>query len=317
MKKDYVILASRSYESFADNVANAGGWRRSSVERKTFEGGDPYYRLDPRDIGDQDVVIIGGTTDPRETDEIMLISSTANGCQARSISIVVPYFGSQRQERVTKPGEHCPAKLDAIRFSTLPRPAGGFRVFLTDLHCEQIVGYFENGLVPVPIQCKTVLASAISQIGRDLYNGDWELFGADQGILKWAGTLGDMLSKDVGCGLKRRVNKKPIFYGLMGEVEGRNIVLFDDILLSGETARVCAEYMKKKGAKGISAVFSHAPYPESAVKKFLQSGLFDRVVFTDSHPRAVELASNPKGQFPRIETITALIAEKLVNPWWD
>ena len=312
--QNYVILGSASYGYLAKKVAECGHWPLGSVFRDTFEGGDPYMQVNIDDVQGKDVVIVGGTITPAEFYDILRLGHTVWNFGAESITFVIPYFGTQRQERVTKPGEHLPAKLDALLFSALPRPPRGIRVFMVDLHLEQITSYFENGVRAWPIQCKSLIATAVSDLGK-LYGGDYELLGCDQGVLKWVQSIGDVLKKNAGCGLKRRIDGKSHMYGIMGEVDGRHIVAFDDIQLTGGTAMKLMELAKTKGALGGSLVVSHCVSPDDSFRKVAGSRLFDRVITTDSHPHALEIEKE-FGSSIEVRSISPLIAERLVTPWW-
>lgn len=308
-----VLFSSPRYEYLAEEVAKIGNLRFERPTRKDFGNGSRYLRIDLTAVSARDVVIIGGTIDAAETDEIERLAHTVHRYGARSLTFVNPFMGTQRQERASKPGEQVSAKLEAIRFSRLPHCPWGNRMLLFDLHNECIASFFEGDFVSVPVQCKDVIVPAIKEAGGK----NFVLMAADGGILKWTQSLADELGIVAGGCRKRRFEDRVEIVDIFGEVEGKNVILHDDLLDTGGTAEMAAKKFLELGAKTVTLIVTHAILPGDSLQRIKKNGYLSKIIATNTHPRAVDLTAgeSPRGALLRIKSVAGLIESRIRNPW--
>ena len=141
-----LLFTIPSYEYLEPAFLACGDFEQGKTERKYFPDGERYLRIES-DLWGRDVVVLGGTpTDVDWLEVFDLASGIARG-GARSLAIVIPYFGYQTMERAVRPGEVVVAKMRARLLSSIPAPEGGTRFFLFDLHTDGIEFYLDDLLL--------------------------------------------------------------------------------------------------------------------------------------------------------------------------
>ena len=134
------------------------------------------------------------------------------------------------------------------------------------------------------------------------------LASTDAGRAKWVQALANDLGVQPSFVWKRRVTgSRTEVVATSGQVEGKNVVLYDDMIRTGGSLVNAARAYRDAGAVRLSAVTTHGVLPGDALAKIRASGLFDAIVATDSHPRAVELADD----FLQIRSIAGLLADAM------
>jgi ribose-phosphate pyrophosphokinase len=294
-----LIYASSSYAYLADAVAAAGGFERGEVERRVFPDGERYQRLTTPPAG-RDVVLIGGTISDVETLEIYDLACALAKYDARSLTLVIPYFGYSTMERAVKPGEVVTAKTRARLFSALPT-AG--RVILVDLHADGIPHYFEGAMRAVHLYAKPVTLAAIRELGGP---GPYVVGSTDTGRAKWVESLANELGVPAGFILKRRLDGAHTeVVALTADVRGKVVVLYDDMIRTGSSLVHAAEAYRAAGATAVGVVATHGVFPDGAAARLAAAG-FSGVTVTDSHPRA--LAAGPP---VRVVSLAPMLASHL------
>lgn len=266
------------------------------LERQSFPDGERYLRV-VDEVRNQDVAVLGGTIDDASTLELCDLASTVVQEGARSLTLLIPYFGYSTMERQARPGEAVTAKLRARMLSALPQPGNGTRVVLVDLHSPGLPWYFEGSVRPVHLFPGDLLASA----ARDLARGEPFVLGAvDAGGAKRVQTLANRLGVEAGFVFKRRLSGDRVsFTAMHADVSGRPVVLCDDMVRTGGSLIQAARAYREAGATRVSAVATHGVLPDGALDRLRESGVLDRLVVTDTHPRAVDQADD----FLRVVTI--------------
>ena len=206
--------------------------------------------------------------------ELLLMIDAAKRASARTINAVIPYFGWARQDRKDKPRVSIGAKLVADLLSA----AGVNRVITMDLHADQIQGFFD---VPVDhLYASNVIIPYLESLKLD----DLVIASPDVGGSKRANTY----AKYFGCPLvlcnKTRARANVVAtMQIIGEVEGKNVVLIDDMVDTAGTITKAADLMKEHGAKTVRACASHCVMSGPASDRVQESAL-EEIVFTDSIP---------------------------------
>ena len=198
----------------------------------------------------------------------------AKRASARTINAVIPYFGWARQDRKDKPRVSIGAKLVADLLSV----AGVNRVITMDLHADQIQGFFN---VPVDhLYASGVIMPYLKNLNLD----NLVIASPDVGGSKRANTY----AKYLGCPLvlcnKTRARANVVAtMQIIGEVEGKNVVIIDDMVDTAGTITKAADLMKAAGAKTVRACASHCVMSGPASDRVQESAL-EEIVFTDSIP---------------------------------
>lgn len=276
-----LILATPQYDTFASQIATLINAELGMVERRVFPDGECYQRL-LTDVHERSVVLIGGTTDDSSTLTLYDMACAAVKYGARRLDVCVPYFGYSTMERAIKPGEVVTAKTRARLLSAVPYAARGNHFHLLDLHSEGIPHYFEGPITTQHLSTVELWTERLSRL-----KGDFVLACTDAGRAKHVERLANLLGVEAALLLKRRVSGSITeVVGINAHVEGRIVVIYDDMVRTGSSLIKAAEAYREAGAKEIYATCSHGVFPEGAWERLLESGLFKEFISTDSHPRA-------------------------------
>ncbi len=276
----------------------AAGHEAGEVIIDQFPDGERYLRIETPVYG-RDVVLLGGTISDAATLTLFDLGCALVRHGARRLTLVVPYYGYATMERAVRSGEVVTAKTRAILLSAIPMASYGNRILLLDLHAEGIPHYFEGGLTAFHVYAKPVLREVITRLGGD----DFVLACTDAGRAKWVESLANDIGVQAAFVFKRRLDGSHTeVRALDAQVRGKRVVLYDDMIRTGGSLIGAAEAYRRAGAAGIAAVATHGLLPGQSLQKLQTSGLFDAIVCTDSHPRALELA--PEGL--AVESIAAL-----------
>lgn len=287
MTKLPVLFALPEYEYLAEQVHALVDAERGAVEVRRFPDGERYQRLLTPVTG-RSVIILGGTTTDTATLMLYDLASGVVKYGAQRLILVVPYFGYSTMERAVRSGEVVTAKTRTRLLSSVPIASKGNRILLFDLHSEGIPHYFEGAITAFHVRMTSLITDAARRVG----GGDFVLASTDAGRAKWVEALASNLAVDAAFVYKRRLSDTTTAVtAVSANVEGRNVVIYDDMVRTGGSLISAAQAYRTAGARTLSAVVSHGVFPGDAWQKVRQSGCFDRVVCTDSHPRAQELSS--------------------------
>lgn len=302
-----LLFTTSTYAYFEPALFAAGRFERGVIARKDFPDGEHYMRLDS-DTWGRDVVLLGGT--PRDSDwlEVYDLGCAISRSGARSLSIVMPYFGYATMERAVKPGEVVTAKTRARLLSSIPTCEAGTRVFLFDLHTDGIEFYFGDGPVTHHLYGSPIITQAI----RDRMGDSRYVLGAtDAGRAKWVESLARKLGVDPAFVYKRRdaSSGSVSVSGVNADVRGLEVVLYDDMIRTGSSLVQAAQAYLAAGASRIHAIASHLVLPDGALDRLRSSGVFASISGTDSHPGSRQLAGAGLGPVYSVATLFARALE--------
>jgi ribose-phosphate pyrophosphokinase len=206
--------------------------------------------------------------------ELLLMIDAAKRASARHITAVMPYFGWARQDRKDKPRVPIGAKLIA----KLLESAGATRIITMDLHADQIQGFFEK---PVDhLYASTIFIPYIEQLNLD----NLTIASPDMGGSKRAYAYSKFLNSNVVICYKQRKKANIISHmELIGNVEGKNVVLVDDMVDTAGTLTKAADLMMERGAKSVRAICTHPLLSGEAYERIENSQLKELIV-SDSIP---------------------------------
>ena len=301
-----LVFATASYGYLQESLCSYGHCETGELETRHFPDGERYLRILTESVG-RDVVVLGGTVNDSDTLTLYDLACATVGAGARTLTLVIPFFGYQTMERRVKTGEVVVAKTRARLFSSIP-PAGlGNRVVLMDLHSEGIPHYFSGEVRPVHLSARSLVLDEIRRVGGK----EFVLGATDAGRAKWVESLANDLGVEGAFIFKRRRDDGTTEAAAMyADVDGRKVVIYDDMIRTGGSLIGAAKAYREAGATSTAAVATHGVLPDDALQRLVTSGLFTHIVCTDSHPRAHELAEQPQLE---VVSIAGLLADFLAR----
>ncbi len=286
-----LLFTTSAYAYFEPSILAAGTFERGSITRRSFPDGERYLRLDADSWG-RDVVLLGGTPTDLDWLEVYDLGCAISRSGARSLSIVMPYFGYATMERAVRPGEVVTAKTRARLVSSIPTCEAGTRTFLFDLHTDGIEFYFGDGHTTHHIYGAPIITSIVQEL---MGTRPYVLGATDAGRAKWVESLSRQLGVDPAFVYKRRDPTTGAISptGVNADVAGREVVVYDDMIRTGSSLLQAAEAYLSAGASRVHAVASHLVLPPGALDRLRGSGLLASISGTDSHPGSQQLAGVP------------------------
>jgi len=284
-----LLYAIESYEYLVDAFLQAGDFDLGAIERRTFPDGERYRRVVDDPWG-RDAVLLGGTPGDLDWLEVYDLGCALSRAGARSLSIVMPYFGYSTMERAARPGEVVTAKTRARLISAIPPCEGGTRTFLFDLHTDGIEHYFDDAHVTHHIKGLPL----ITHLVRRLVGAQPFVLGAtDAGRAKWVEKLAGVMGAEPAFVYKRRdsVTGKLAVTGINADVSGKPVIIYDDMIRTGSSLLQAARAYREAGAGNVHAVASHLVLPGDSLERLAGSDLISSISGTDSHPRSAAVAA--------------------------
>jgi ribose-phosphate pyrophosphokinase len=300
-----IVFSTATYEYLRDEIASIGGWGIGSVDRRVFPDGERYQRV-VSDVADKDVLLVGGTISDVDTLELYDLACALSKYGARRLTIVMPFFGYSTMERASRPGEVVTGKTRARLLSSIPPAAMGNCLFLLDLHVSAIAHYVEGNLRSVHVNGKSIVAAAARRLGGN----DFILACTDAGRAKWVESLANDLGVIPAFVYKRRLDgDRTEVTGVSAQVQGKRVVIYDDMIRTGGSLINAAAAYREAGAAAIDAIATHGVLPGDSLARIEGSGLFGSLLVTNSHPQAVRLQS----PFLQVESVAALLVDQIRN----
>lgn len=268
------IFACSNSRTLAEKIALSYGTDLGNVHISRYSDGEFQPSFEESVRGARIFVI--GSTHPGSENlmEMLLMLDAAKRASARHITAVMPYFGWARQDRKDKPRVPIAAKLIAKMLET----AGATRIITMDLHADQIQGFFEK---PVDhLFGSTMFLPYLKELNLD----NLTIASPDMGGSKRAYAYSKALESDVVICYKQRAKANVISHmELIGNVEGKNVVLVDDMVDTAGTLTKAADLMMERGALSVRAITSHGLLSGEAVDRIEKSQLKELII-TDSIP---------------------------------
>lgn len=274
MSQEINFVSGRATKELAEKISKCFGKELRNVKINVFSDGE-FQPSFEETIRGNELFIIQSTYAPADNlVELLMLADAAKRASAKHIIAVIPYFGYARQDRKDKPRVPIGAKLVA----NLLTAAGINRIITMDLHADQIQGFFD-----VPVDHMYASSIFIPYL-RDLKLDKLTMASPDTGGTRRAATYSKFLDTDFVICYKQR--SKPNEVGKMvviGEVEGRDVVLVDDIIDTAGTITLAADLLKQKGANSVRAVCTHPILSGKAYERIENSAITE-LITTDTVP---------------------------------
>jgi ribose-phosphate pyrophosphokinase len=269
------IFSGSSNPVLASNVCNYLGIPLGGANIEKFPDGEKTVRVED-DVRGRDCFVVQSTCEPVDEHlvELLIFLDCLRRASASRITAVIPYFGYARQDRKDEGRVPITAKLVANLITT----AGANRVLTIDLHAHQLQGFFD---IPVDHLMGELV---LSKYFRDKKISNLTIVSPDVGNMKIASRYAASLGGELAIVHKRRVSGSTVeAREIIGDVEGRNVVMCDDIIATAGTVCSAAALVKDRGAKNILVGATHGVLAPPALDRLGEAPI-DQVVVTDTIP---------------------------------
>lgn len=289
------VFTGNSNPALAESVAVALGVPLGKAFVGRFSDGEVRVEIH-ENVRGRDVFVVQSTCRPvnQSLMELLLMVDALKRASAGRVNAVAPYYGYGRQDQKDKPRVSITAKLVADLISA----AGADRVVSVDLHADQIQGFFS-----IPVDNFTGVKALFDDL-RSHLSGDEVVVAPDAGGVGRAREFAQRLNAELAI-----MDYRGVSYDMpsriIGDVEGRSVILLDDMVDTGKTLCRAAEAAKAAGARSVDALCVHAVLSGGAVERLSQSPI-RWLVITDTIPLPPEAVGNEK---IRVVSVAPMLAE--------
>src|SRR6188474_3452165 len=275
LQPELKVFTGSANRELAERICKYIGTPLGQATISSFPDGETYVRIE-ENIRGHDVFIVQPTSPPTNEHlmELLIMVDAARRASADRITAVIPFFGYARQDRKDKPRVPITAKLVA----NLLCAAGVNRVLTMDLHAQQVQGFFD-----IPVDHLYSLPVLIPYL-REKLTRKTVVVSPDVGGLKMASAYSQALGASLAIVAKQRKSPTEIeALNVIGEVEGREVIIVDDLTETAGTLCSAAKILKERGATKIIAGVSHAVLSDLAMER-LKKSVIAELITTNSVP---------------------------------
>ena len=298
------LFTGNSNKPLAEAIAKELKIPLSNIEVGTFSDGEISVHL-CETVRGKDVFLIQSTSAPVNDNlmELLIMIDAARRASAGRITAVIPYFGYARQDRKARARDPITAKLVADILTS----AGADRVLTMDLHAAQIQGFFD-----IPVD-HLLGSSILSNYYKKKINEDWVVVSPDVGSVARARNF----ASKIGCSLaivdKRRPKANAIeVMNVIGDIEGKNCLMVDDMIDTAGTICQGAEALKKNGAKEVYACCTHGVLSGPAMER-LNNSCIKEIAVLDTIDLNEKVQGNPKFKILSVAKLFAAAITKIYS----
>ena len=292
------VFSGNSNRPLAEEICRHIGIPLGEATVTSFPDGESFVKIN-ENIRGHDVYLVQSTCPPSNHHlmELLIMIDACRRASANRITAVLPFYGYARQDRKDQPRVPITAKLVA----NLLTAAGANRVLTMDLHSQQIQGFFD---IPVDhLYASPTLFKYLTQIPTK----NLVVCSPDVGGMKMAAAYADVLGAGLGLVAKKRTSATNVeAINVVGDVEGCDVLLVDDITETAGTLTAAAKILRQHGARSVRAAVSHCILSDMARER-LKGGLIDELIITNSIP------NDPKGLPITIINIAGLLGEAILR----
>ncbi|NQT46425.1 MAG: ribose-phosphate pyrophosphokinase [Candidatus Omnitrophica bacterium] len=298
-----LVFSGNGNKALAKNICRNLGVPLGGAVVNSFSDGEIRVKI-REDVRGQDVFIIQPTCHPVNDNimELLIMLDALRRASAKRITAVLPYYGYARQDRKDQPRVPITAKL----LANLITSAGANRVLTLDLHAGQIQGFFD-----IPLDHLYAINTFVEYFKKNikLKAKDLVIVSPDVGGVKTARAYAKRFRADLAIVDKRRANDKETeVMNIIGEVEGKNVILVDDIVATAGSLVEAVAALKKAGSKNIYAAITHPVLSGPAIERIKHSDLKELVV-----TNTIPLGSNGKCKKVKQLSVAPLLAEAIMR----
>jgi len=289
--KELKVFSGRSNPALTQAICDYLEIAPGRVQAETFPDGELFVKLHD-DVRGRDVFVVQPTCRPVNDNlmELLVFLDCLRRASARRVVAVLPYFGYARQDRKDEGRTPITAKL----VSNLIREAGADRVITMDLHAAQIQGFFD---IPVDhLQAAPAFYTHFERLGFS----NMTLVSPDLGNVKRVRAYAEKMGCDLAIIDKRRTSgSTAVVENVIGEVEGRDVLMIDDMIATAGTVCEAARIVNKRGGRSIRAAATHAVFAGPALDR-MEVAPFTETVVTDTIP----LSNEARQRLPNLKVLS-------------
>jgi ribose-phosphate pyrophosphokinase len=271
------IFSGNANRPLAQRISDYVGVPLSDASVSSFPDQETFVKIN-ENVRGHDVFIVQPTCPPANQYimELLIMIDACRRASAKRITAVLPFFGYARQDRKDQPRVPITAKLVA----NLITAAGANRVLTMDLHAQQIMGFFD-----IPVD-HLYAAPVMYRYFKDKKLTDLVVVSPDIGGVKMVHAYASLFHAPLAIVNKKRKSPTEVeMLNVIGDVDGKNVLLVDDLTETAGTVTRAAEILKKHGAKKVYASVSHAILNPAALDR-LKSSELEELVTTDTVPHS-------------------------------
>ena len=298
---DFLVFTGNANPALAAEIASHLGISLGAADVGRFSDGEVTVEI-KQNVRARDVFVVQSTCAPTNENlmELLIMVDALKRSSAERISAVIPYFGYARQDRRPRSTR---VPISAKVVANMLQAVGVSSVIMMDLHADQIQGFFD-----IPVD--NIYASPV--LLGDLRAKNYEdllVVSPDVGGVVRARALAKQLNCDLAIIDKRRpkANVSEVMH-VIGDIEGRNCVIMDDMIDTAGTLVKAAEVLKERGAKKVYAYCTHPIFSGPAIERIAKGTALDEVVVTNTIPLSDAAAQCPK---IRQVSVAPLIAQTI------
>ncbi|HWB59816.1 MAG TPA: ribose-phosphate pyrophosphokinase [Chthoniobacteraceae bacterium] len=279
------IFSGSAHRELAQRIADYVGVPLGDATVSSFPDGETFVKIN-ENVRGRDVFIVQPTCPPTNQNlmELLILVDAARRASASRITTVIPFFGYARQDRKDQPRVPITAKLVA----NLLAAAGVDRVITLDLHAQQVAGFFDipvDHLYALPVLIRYIRSKNLTNL---------VVVSPDVGGLKMASAYADALGASLAIVPKNRKSATEVeSLHIIGDVQGKHVLIVDDLTETAGTLTSAASLLKKHGALNIYAGVSHAVLSDLAIERLKKSNI-EELITTNSVPVRCENDCNIK-----------------------
>jgi ribose-phosphate pyrophosphokinase len=285
MAGELKIFGGRAHPALVQEICEYLNLTAGKVAAFNFSDGETFCQVE-ENVRGSDVFIVQPTSEPVNQNlmELLILLDSFKRSSASRITAVIPYYGYARQDKKDKPRVPITAKLVADLISR----AGADRVLTMDLHADQIQGFFD-----VPVD-HLFAAPVILEAVREMNIPDLVIVSPDAGGVERARAIAKRMEVGLAIVDKRRTapNEAEIMH-VIGDVDGCNALIVDDIIDTAGTLTKTVDALKSKGARRVLAAGVHGVLSGPALQRITASPL-EAVLITNTTPVEEKLSRQPK-----------------------
>src|ERR1700722_14732285 len=285
LQPEMKIFSGTANRELSERICKYIGVPLGKATISSFPDGETYVMIE-ENVRGRDVFLVQPTCPPTNQNlmELLIMVDAARRASAARITAVIPFFGYARQDRKDQPRVPITAKLIA----NLLVAAGVNRVITLDLHAQQVAGFFDipvDHLYAMPVLIKYIRSKQLTNL---------VVVSPDVGGLKMASAYSDALGAGLAIVPKNRKSATEVeSLHIIGEVEGKHVLIVDDLTETAGTLTSAATLLKKHGALNIYAGVSHAVLSDLAIERLRKSNI-EELITTNSVPVRCEDDCNIK-----------------------
>ncbi|MGO4988667.1 MAG: ribose-phosphate pyrophosphokinase [Gallicola sp.] len=297
------VISGTAHEAFGEEICDHLGIKKSILQVGRFKDGEININIG-ESIRGCDVYLVQPTCSPTNDNlmELLILIDACKRASAGRISAVIPYYGYARQDKKTKGRDPITAKLVANMIET----AGADRVIAMDLHVAQIQGFFD-----IPVDHLTGLGALAEYFKGHIDSKETVVVSPDLGGVSRARVFAEKLNLPLSMIEKRRPKENVSeVMNVIGEIEGKDCIIVDDMIDTAGTILNAAEALKDQGAKKVTITATHGVLSGPAMERIAASCVEECVV-TNTIPQEDKMKETSKLKVVNISKSFAEVIQRV------